>query len=76
LPPATVNGNLACTSHPEDQVLGYFGASSIVYKPIRIPRNNVTAPPLQLYDAPWTDVNKCVKCQESPFRTAKQPRGW
>jgi hypothetical protein len=76
LPPATVIGNLACTSHTEDQVLGYFGASSVVYKPMHIPRNNVTAPPLQLYDAPWTDVNKCVKCQESPYRTAKQPRGW
>lgn len=76
LPPATVNGNIVCTSHPEDQVLGYFGASSIVYKPIHIPRNNVIAPPLQLYDAPWTDVNQCVKCQEGAYRTAKQPRGW
>ena len=76
LPPATVIGNVACTSHPEDQVLGYFGASSIAYKPMHIPRNNVKALPFQLYDAPWTDVNQCVKCQESPFRTAKQPRGW
>lgn len=76
LPPATVNGNIFCTSHPEDQVLGYFGASSVVYKPMYVPRNNATSPPLQLYDAPWTDVNRCVKCQESPYRTAKQPRGW
>lgn len=76
LPPATVNGNIVCTSHPEDQVLGYFGASSVVYHPMHLARNTVATRPYELYDAPWTDVNKCVKCQESPYRTAKQPRGW
>lgn len=76
LPPATVLGNLACTSHPEEQVLGYFGASSLVYKSIYVPRNNAKVLPYQPYDLPWTDLTQCVKCQESPYRTAKQPRGW
>lgn len=76
LPPATVNGNVSCSSHPEDQVLGYFGASSVVYKPMYVPRNNASKPPYDKQEESWIDLNQCYKCQESPFRTAKQPRGW
>ncbi|MEZ4903869.1 MAG: DUF4249 domain-containing protein [Spirosomataceae bacterium] len=77
LPPATVTGNMTCTSHPEDQVLGYFGASSVVYKPLYIPRNTANVKPYefsQLFD--FTTLNQCARCQESPFRTAKKPLGW
>jgi Domain of unknown function (DUF4249) len=76
LPPATVNGNIACTSHPEDQVLGYFGASSVVYKPLYVARNNVKVAPYDQIEESWLELNQCVQCRESPYRTAKQPRGW
>jgi len=76
LPPATVTGNLVCTSHPEDQVLGYFGASSVVYKPMYVPRNTANVKPYEFTQGVFTDLNQCVKCQESPFRTAKKPSGW
>lgn len=77
LPPATVTGNIVCTSHPEDQVLGYFGASSVVYKSVYVPRNTANVKPYefsQLFD--FVTLNQCVRCQESPFRTVKKPLGW
>jgi Domain of unknown function (DUF4249) len=76
LPPATITGNIICTSHPEEQSLGYFGASALVYQAQYIARNNI---PVQVYDRMddnWIDLNQCVKCQESLFRTPKQPMGW
>lgn len=76
LPPATVIGNLTCTSNPEEQVLGYFGASSVVYKPIYVPRIVSGIPIYQSQPTNWIDLTQCVKCQESPFRTAKRPLGW
>jgi len=76
LPPATVIGNLICTTNPEEQVLGYFGASSVVYKSMYVPRNNAGVPPYESQEVSWIDLNQCVRCQESPFRTAKRPIGW
>ncbi|MFN8344433.1 MAG: DUF4249 domain-containing protein [Spirosomataceae bacterium] len=76
LPAATVIGNVSCTSHPEEQVLGYFGASSVVYKSLYVPRNTVTSRPYVKQELNWSDLNACYRCQESPYRTQKAPIGW
>lgn len=76
LPAATVIGNVACTSHPEEQVLGYFGASSVVYKSIHVPRNTPRAQPYNKEFYKWSDLISCYRCQEGPYRTQKAPTGW
>lgn len=37
--PASITGNIHCTSHPDETVLGYFMASSVTQKRIFVPRN-------------------------------------
>ena len=76
LPAATVVGNVNCTSHPEEQVLGYFGASSVVYKSMYIPRNTTASLPYNSDYFNWIDLTSCYRCQESPYRTQKAPLGW
>ncbi len=77
LPAATIIGNVVSDNDPEEQVLGFFGASSVVYKPQLILRNNVSIPPyLKADNFPWVTENTCYKCAESPYRTAKKPLGW
>jgi Domain of unknown function (DUF4249) len=77
LPPATVAGNVSCITQPEEQVLGFFGASSVVKKSVYVPRNTTPIRPYTpLLEDPWIDLNQCVACKESPFRTAKRPSGW
>lgn len=76
LPPATVIGNLTCLSQPDEQVLGYFGASSVVYKSQYIIRNNLPVQPYDRMEDSWIDLNACVKCQQSLFRTPNKPLGW
>jgi Domain of unknown function (DUF4249) len=76
LPPATVAGNISCISQPEEQVLGFFGASSVVRKSVYMARNNANARPYTPLPESWFDLNQCVVCKESPYRTAKKPLGW
>lgn len=77
LPAATVIGNMTSVSDPEEQVLGYFGASSVVYLPYRVLRNNAPIKPYQFEDFfTWTTDKTCFRCDESPYRTPKMPLGW
>jgi Domain of unknown function (DUF4249) len=76
LPPATVIGNIISTTNSEEQVLGYFGASSVAIQPLRIARNNAPVLIYQLRQENWIDLIPCVACRESPYRTAKKPLGW
>jgi hypothetical protein len=51
--PASITGNVHCTSHPGETVLGYFMVSSTVQKRIFVPRNfdfTIYSPACGLYD--------------------------
>lgn len=76
-PPVTVPGNVF-SSDPEEQVLGFFGATAITYRSAYLPRNYLSFPPTPFTPRfPYSDVRGvCVPCEEGAYRTTRQPLGW
>lgn len=76
-PPVTVKGNLVCLSDPDEQVLGYFGASSVKVKAVYFRRDNI--PTFPFISTPQYTIdtsNGCVPCEESAVRTERKPSEW
>lgn len=73
-PPAAVKGNVRNIDNADEQVLGYFGASSVTTKNLFIDRSQVS-------EAPYGGkidfvITGCTPCKENYFFTAKKPEGW
>lgn len=76
-PPVTVKGNLVCVTDPNEQVLGYFGASSVKTKAVYFRRDNIpTFPYTSTPQYTIDNFNGCLACEESIYRTAKKPSQW
>lgn len=75
-PPIAIKGNLKNINEPDEQVLGYFGASSIQFKPHYIDRRSIGKVPFGQPKAVQTPQRFCKPCLESFFNTAKRPPGW
>lgn len=74
-PPVPVKGNIYNVQDPEEQVLGYFGASSVYLLPALIRRDNIEEGPFgTLY--PRAIQTYCLECEESATRTSVKPSGW
>lgn len=74
-PPITIKGNIINISNPDEQVLGYFGASSIVELPVYIPRDKIDKPPFGALPN-FQLSNGCIDCEVGPNRTDQMPTGW
>ncbi|HRE67182.1 MAG TPA: DUF4249 domain-containing protein [Cyclobacteriaceae bacterium] len=74
-PPVTIKGNIVNVNNPNDQVLGYFGASAIYEVPIYIDRSKIDKPP---YGTAYIYRERpiCIECSVGPYRTDRQPTGW
>ena len=71
--PATVRGNLRCTSSPEVAVYGFFGATGISEAYLYVDRSNAQGQPsTTIYDYSIT----CAVCANSSYRTSTKPRWW
>ncbi len=75
-PPVTVDGNLYNVSNPDEQVLGYFGASSVKVKAVYFRRDNVPDFPYTSIPQYNIDNSGCLECEESIFRTPRKPSEW
>ncbi len=74
-PPVAIKGNMVSVTNPEEQVLGFFGASAIYDKFIYIERNGVINSP---FGTPviYKELTGCAKCSVGPYRTNQKPEGW
>ncbi|MCX2742088.1 DUF4249 domain-containing protein [Pontibacter anaerobius] len=72
-PPAQIRGNLFSTTNPEEQVIGYFGASSLTERYIVIPRYLYAPFPGLTYTVPKGD---CRYLGLYPNVTDQRPKGF
>lgn len=75
-PPSRVVGNVFNVSNPEEQVLGYFGASAVYKQIIYLNRDNVQIPPVPPFAEYIFIRNFCLPCGDNYFRTTSMPEGW
>jgi hypothetical protein len=76
LPPATVPGNMECLTDPDEQVLGFFGASAVSQLVYYVNRSQVGKPPVASTPINAVRDFNCEPCKESLFRTGVRPVGW
>lgn len=74
--PATVGGNIRCTSHPDEAVFGYFGAAGTSVKALKVDRSKDAVGVPVFKRIQTNPLAPCVACVESAFRTANRPRWW
>lgn len=74
-PPITVRGNIFNKSDPDEQVLGYFAASSVYSLPIFIRRDQIREIPFG-HQHQFSISDGCRDCEESPVSTQLKPAGW
>lgn len=74
-PPVPIQGNLFNVDDPEEQVLGYFGASAVRYRPYYL---NMRIPGVPPNDHLPKEGPKryCKPCEESYLTTGERPIGW
>ena len=89
-PPATIQGNVVNINDPKEQVLGFFGATSVSQKGVYLDRsfafsklnryplkfNPINKLGIRPYEQPDKPYAQCFECQESLFRTQQIPLGW
>lgn len=76
-PPITIPGNLYGVTDPEEQVLGYFGASAIATRSVHIKRDKVPESPFEIPREPPYPLPECIPCNsQSGLRTSIQPKDW
>jgi hypothetical protein len=75
-PPITIKGNVFNPNDEDEQVLGYFGASSIFEKTIYIPRDHIDKIPFGIINPIYNESIGCIPCEVGPFRTDIEPSGW
>jgi len=74
--PASVQGNLRCTSDSQRQVYGYFGATGLSEQYIYVDRSNGQGQPTVDLPVNIPVPSACVVCENSLYRTPVQPRWW
>lgn len=75
-PPVTIRGNMYNVDNPEEQVLGFFGASSVAMKSIHFKRDKVNKMPFGT-DIIYDELSlPCVPCEVGAYRTIQTPPGW
>ena len=75
--PSAIPGNVTCVEEPNEQVLGFFSAVGIARVAFTVDRTAsefVNCPP-GLPDPPGFPA-PCTTCEESIYRTPRQPRYW
>ncbi len=75
-PPVTVRSNVFNVDDPDEQVLGYFGASAVSIKAVYFRRDNIPAFPFSSIPQYTIDPQGCQECEESNVRTGRKPSGW
>lgn len=75
-PPLTIKGNIFNAVNPDEQILGYFGASAISEKPIYIARDHISKIPFGVINPRYTELSGCIQCEVGPLRTDQTPKGW
>ncbi len=75
VPPVLILGNVYNVSNPDEQVLGYFGASSVRYMPFYVDRLLPGVPPFGNKE-PRVPDRSCKPCKESYLTTSFRPLGW
>ena len=73
-PPVLIQGNIYNVSNPDEQVLGYFGASSLRYMPYYVDRLRTGVPPFGQEEE--KNRRYCKPCKESYLTTSFRPLGW
>ena len=74
-PPVLIQGNIYNVNTPDEQVLGYFGASSIRFMPYYVDRIRSGVPPFG-HDRMEERRIPCKPCVESYLTTSFRPLGW
>lgn len=77
-PPITIQGNIKNINNPEEQVLGFFGASDVTRKNTYVQRSLGPYPPVigQLALPRVIIIKECIPCDEKNSRTKKKPTDW
>lgn len=75
-PPVTIRGNVFRIGDEEEQVLGFFGASSVQRKSVHFDRSKVGKPPFGTPSILTELPLNCVPCEVGPYRTTQIPAGW
>jgi hypothetical protein len=75
-PPITIKGNIYNTNDPDEQVLGYFGASAVYMVPIYIDRSNIENIPFGVINPIYNELIGCIACEVGAYRTDQRPAGW
>lgn len=75
-PPVTVKGNVFNLADPDEQVLGYFGASSVSIKSVYFRRDHISTFPYTSIPQYNISPQGCQECEESAVRTGRKPGGW
>lgn len=75
-PPVTVRGNMRNVADPDEQVLGYFGASAVSAKSVYFRRDQIPTFPYSSIPQYTVSSQGCQQCEESVSRTNKRPAGW
>ncbi|GAB3893053.1 hypothetical protein GCM10028803_06780 [Larkinella knui] len=75
--PALLVGNISSVSKSDELVLGYFGASAMIIRPLYIDRSKAPGTPdIILAPPPQPPPTSCAECVETPGRTQKAPKWW
>lgn len=74
--PATIAGNLHCTSDSTQQVYGYFGATGIAEASLYVDRSEASGSPVATPGPTSIAIQGCAVCQNSLYRTPNPPPGW
>ncbi|GAA4402447.1 hypothetical protein GCM10023187_17540 [Nibrella viscosa] len=74
--PASVRGNIRCTSHPTEVAYGYFGAAGISVVPLTVERTSgIGNPPAgRPWNFPYPSNPPCVACENNEYRTPVKPQ--
>lgn len=74
--PATVGGNMKCTSNPDEVVYGYFGAAGVSVLPLKVDRTKdaVGIPNGKVIQL--DNLAPCIPCLNTIYRTPNKPRFW
>jgi hypothetical protein len=75
-PPITIKGNVFNVDNPDEQVLGFFGVSSIYETQMYISRDHITELPFGVINPTYNEFPGCRECEVGPFRTDIKPEGW
>ena len=76
LPPATVMGNVVSKTNPDEQVLGFFGASGQAFRVVYLRRDTAPAPPTRPRENLFIPLPECYACNSDLFRTPVRPPNW